>query len=289
MEGLSCVLAGPRALVLGAIVLLILVGVVFAAWRRPPMRLWAALFLAQSVFLLVTPSFFGHYGGWVAPASLSVGGAIAVAMGVEGSVTRRSASVAGLYAAGLAGLLIVAVAPKARRVPEPQHPVRRKAMVVDHRGRPLPNRRQPHRPDPDGRAPPRARQRLSAVISPTGLAYDLDHDLRSSRPREDRPEFQAAMRAYFGGSDAAIFIRPPGQRRPVRRDLGGDPRQPPGRAAPRTGHGAPPGAVIPRRCPKQPVAPGAVRTPASSRTSSPSRDARSAQADALLLRRRRGA
>ena len=192
--------------------LLILVGVLFAAWRRPPMRLWVALAIAQSAFLLVTPSFFGHYGGWVAPAiALSVGGAIAVAMGVEGSVTRRSASVAGLYAVGLAGLLIVAVAPKAVGFPSPSTPFGAKAMASIIGDARCPTADNPAVLILTGRLRRVLANGCPLEVSPTDLAYDLDHELRSSRPREDRPEFQAAMRAYYGGSDAAIFIRQSGQ------------------------------------------------------------------------------
>ena len=213
IAGLSRVLVRPEGhLALGAIVLLILAGVVFAAWRRPPMRLWATLAVAQSAFLLVTPSFFGHYGGWVAPAiALSVGGAIAVAMGVEGSVTRRSASVAGLYAVGLAGLLIVAVAPKAVGFPSPSTPFGAKAVASIIGDARCPTADNPVVLILTGRLRRVLANGCPLEVSPTDLAYDLDHELRSSRPREDRPDFQAAMRAYYGGSDAAIFIRPSGQ------------------------------------------------------------------------------
>jgi hypothetical protein len=213
MAGLSRDIVRPGAhVLLVVVVLLVLAGVVYAAWRRPPMRLWVALAVVQSAFLLVTPSFFGHYGGWVAPAlALSVGGAVAVAMGNEGSRTRRSASVAGLYALGLAGLLIVAVAPKAVGFPSPSTPFGADAVASIIGDARCPTADSPAVLILTGRLRRVLANGCPLEVSPTDLAYDLDHDLRSSRPREDRPEFQAAMRAYYGGSDAAVFIRPTGQ------------------------------------------------------------------------------
>ena len=45
------------------------------AWRRPVTRVWAALLAAAVLLLLTSPSYFGHYGTFAAPALALVVGA----------------------------------------------------------------------------------------------------------------------------------------------------------------------------------------------------------------------
>ena len=96
----------------------VVIATAYLAWRRPATRPWAALFGAQSALLFITPSFFPHYGGWLAPAAaLCIGSIVAE---VVGRLSPRPRSVAvALYGVGLAGVLLVAVRPDAFGLPRP--------------------------------------------------------------------------------------------------------------------------------------------------------------------------
>jgi alpha-1,2-mannosyltransferase len=77
------------------------------AWTRPSARIFVVLLLAQTVVLLASPSYFPHYGDFVAPAiALTTGVAVAVQrehLRSAGPFTRRSlAAAAFLVVAGLA-------------------------------------------------------------------------------------------------------------------------------------------------------------------------------------------
>jgi hypothetical protein len=50
-------------------------------------------------------------------------------------------------------------------------------------------------------------------VSPTGVSYDTDRNLRGKeRLRPNQPEYQAIMQNYYGKADAALFIRDPSAR-----------------------------------------------------------------------------
>ena len=51
------------------------VAVAALAWRRPVTRVWAALLVGAVLMLLASPSYFGHYGTFAAPALALVVGA----------------------------------------------------------------------------------------------------------------------------------------------------------------------------------------------------------------------
>ena len=210
MEGLPHAIArfGLSALPVVFFIVVVL-AVLVVARRRPGVRLWVALFLVQAGFLLVTPSFFGHYAGWLAPAAaLSIG--LVAASAIEWSVHRPRLALAirGVYAAGLAGLLFATVFPTivglgslSKRFPATEVA----AMIQTAHC-------------PTGDSPSvliftGALRRIlddgcPLLVSPTGVSYDTDRNLvGKARQRLDQPEYQAAMQAYFGASDGAMFSR----------------------------------------------------------------------------------
>jgi len=183
--------------------------VVYVAWRRPGVRLWVALFLAQAAFLLVTPSFFGHYPGWLAPAAaLSVGLCATHAIEWAAYRPRLPLAIRGVYAAGLAGLLFATLFPSVVGLgsPSKHFPFAQVADVIKAA-------RCPTGDSPSVLIFTGALRRMldddcPLLISPTGVSYDTDRNLSGKdRLRLNQPEYQAAMQAYFGSSDAAMFSR----------------------------------------------------------------------------------
>ena len=212
MEGLPSgvadhVAGGAIPLVIAAVVL---VAVLWVAWRRPVVRLWVALFLAQTLFLLITPSYFGHYSGWMAAAAaLSIGGSVAALVDLPGLSVRASRAIGGVYVAGLACMLVASVWPGLLGFspPSTKFPSRAVAELIA-------DARCPTSDNPTVLILTNTLQRVldngcPLLISPTGVSYDSDRNLHGKdRARIRQVEFQAIMRDYFGGSDAAVFIRP---------------------------------------------------------------------------------
>jgi alpha-1,2-mannosyltransferase len=88
-----------------AVAAVTLVLVAMLAWRRPATRLWAGLFAAQGAMLMLSPSYFGHYGTFVAPSLALLAGA-----GTASLVAwSRSRSVALGRLVPVAGLVAVAL------------------------------------------------------------------------------------------------------------------------------------------------------------------------------------
>ncbi len=174
----------------------------WAAWRRPAIRLWATLLAAQAAVLLVVPPFV-HYAGWLAPAgALAIGGATDTIFGRLRPGGRPSRVLGAAYALLLVLLLAISVGHSvgkhlavARLEPllagarcvtadSPVLLIETGAIGRDlHAGCPL-------------------------KLDPTGTSYDTDHG--SHATRRNRTEYQLAMAEYYGGSDAALFIRLPG-------------------------------------------------------------------------------
>ncbi|HEY6568659.1 MAG TPA: hypothetical protein VIZ22_00120 [Candidatus Limnocylindrales bacterium] len=212
MEGLP---SGFADLPLGGLIpiviaVVVVVAVLWLAWRRPVVRLWVALFLAQCGFLLVTPSYFGHYSGWMAAAAaLSIGGVAAALIELPGLSVRASRAVGAVYVAGLACLLVVAVWPRLVGFPRPSVPFPSRAV-----GELIADARCPTSDNPTVLILTNTLQRVlnngcPLLVSPTGVSYDTDRDLTGKdRTRPRQVEYQAIMRDYFSGSDAALFIRP---------------------------------------------------------------------------------
>ncbi len=74
----------------GALVVALVVA--FAAWRRPVVRPWLALLVAQGAVLLVLPVYFPHYRAWLAPAAtLTIGASVALLADALSSARLRTA------------------------------------------------------------------------------------------------------------------------------------------------------------------------------------------------------
>ena len=212
MEGLPHAIA---RLGLGALPIVIFVVVVLAvvvvAWRRPGVRLWVALFLVQAAFLLVTPSFFGHYAGWLAPAAaLSIGLVATSAIEWSAHRPRLTLAIRGVYGAGLAGLLFATLFPSVVHLGSPSNPFPAAEVADAIKGAQCPTGDSPSVLIFSGALRRILDDGCPLLISPTGVSYDTDRHLSGKdRIRLNQPEYQAVMQAYFGSSDAAMFSRNP--------------------------------------------------------------------------------
>ena len=195
MEGLphAIVRLGLGALPI-AIFVVVVLSVVIVAWRRPGIRLWASLFLAQAAFLLVTPSFFGHYAGWLAPAAvLSIGLVATHAIEWSAHRPRRALAIRGVYAAGLAGLLfgtlfpgVVGLGSASKHFPA--------AQVADAiKGARCPTGDSPSVLIFTGALRTMLDHGCPLLISPTGVSYDTDRNL-SGKDRLRLPEARTPRR-----------------------------------------------------------------------------------------------
>ncbi|HEY3523584.1 MAG TPA: hypothetical protein VGK63_07745 [Candidatus Limnocylindrales bacterium] len=209
MEGMPQAATAPIAhvaVVCGAV--LISGAVALTAWRRPVVRPWATLMAIQAAFLLVTPSFFRHYAAWYAPAAaISVGCAVAAL--IEAIPDRRRAVVVArlVTATGLVALLSMTLFPRAVQMrsatlPFPAHRV---ALALgDAR---CPTSDSPSLLILTGMMRRMVTNGCPLLVSPTGISYDTDRVATNRGSRPNQPEYQAAMRAYYTGSDAVAFIR----------------------------------------------------------------------------------
>jgi alpha-1,2-mannosyltransferase len=188
---------------------LVMLAVVFVAWRRRGVRLWAALFIAQCAFLLVTPSFFGHYSGWIAPAAaLCIGMVAASAIEWSALRPRLTTAIKAAYAAGLAGCLFVTLLPWLVGLPSPSNRFPAQAVADAIQDAHCPTGDSPSVLILTGALRRMLDDGCPLLVSPTGVSYDTDPDLRGKdRTRTKQPEYQAVMQSYFGGADAAMFSR----------------------------------------------------------------------------------
>jgi hypothetical protein len=187
----------------------VMVTVVVVAWRRPAARLWVGLFVAQSVFLLYTPSFFGHYAAWMVPAAaLSIGVTVTTLIDWAGTRARLVQAVKLLYAAGLAVYLLMTLSPQTVGYPVASHPFDPAPIVAAIKDARCPTSDSPSVLILTGTLRRLLEDGCPVLISPSGVSYDSDQNLKGkARNRPNQPEYQAIMQAYFGGSDAAIFSR----------------------------------------------------------------------------------
>ncbi len=190
----------------------VVIAIAIVAWRRPIVRPWAALFAGQATLLLVTPSFFGHYSGWLAPvAALCIGAVFNELVAWTPALHGRAPAVGAVYAIGLAGFLAITLAPSFFGRPQPSKRIDWQAASAQIAGARCPTSDSPTVLIETGALRRMLNNACPLLVSPTGVSYDTDRDLPAkerSRPRQ--PEYQAIMRAYYGGSDAAVFIRKAG-------------------------------------------------------------------------------
>jgi alpha-1,2-mannosyltransferase len=185
--------------------------VLVLAWRRPETRLWVALFVAQSLFLLKTPSFFGHYAAWMVPAAvLCIGMVVKTLLDWAGGRQRLAAGIKVVYGAGLAGYLLMTLAPTIVGFPVPSHNFEAAGIVAAIKDARCPTSDSPSVLILTGTMRRLLEDGCPLLVSPSGVSYDTDNNLKGKeRNRPNQPEYQAAMQAYFGSSDAAMFIRDP--------------------------------------------------------------------------------
>jgi alpha-1,2-mannosyltransferase len=215
MEGLphAIVSHGFSFVAVGLFCAMVLAFVV-VAWRRPAAALWVALFLVQSLFLLITPTFYGHYAGWIAPmAAVCIGAVAATAIDWSGRWRRLGTGIKLAYAAGVAAFLLATIIPTRLGYPLPSRPFDPVAVANVIAGYRCPTGDNPTVLILTGTLRRMLDNGCPLLVSPTGVSYDTDRNLRGKdRIRVNQPEYQAAMQAYFGRSDAAIFSRDPKNR-----------------------------------------------------------------------------
>ena len=202
IEGLpiSGALAG-RELSALAVVAFVAVAVL-VAWgtrRRPAIRLWTAIAIAQIVVLFLTPVFL-HYPGWLAPA-----GALAIAGSADAVIesARESGRLAALfvtaYALGLVFLLPASfVHTVGTRLPRAQMA----AAVADARCVAADS---PTALIETGTLTRDLQRGCPLLLDPTGMSYD--DGVGTKKPRPDDPLYQAAMERWYGSADGALFAR----------------------------------------------------------------------------------
>jgi len=190
-----------------AIALLVAAAAAVVAWRVPAARVWAALLAAQGALLLTSPSYFAHYGTYVAPALvlLAGAGADAVLCAVEAHTAAFRPLVPALGLVALAVLSAhVVTQPEGRRVPArtAEDALSGVRCVAADSAAALVTADVLTRDLRDG---------CRLVVDVTGLTYDQDPgDLGAGpTPRERRRdlEWQASVARYFAGSGAVVLAQ----------------------------------------------------------------------------------
>jgi hypothetical protein len=193
------------ALLAVALALLVAAAAAVVACRVPAARVWAALLAAQGALLLTSPSYFAHYGTYVAPALVLIGGAGAdpVLCAVEERTAAFRALVPALGQVALAVLSAhVVTQPEGRRVPArtAEDALSGVRCVAADSAAALVTADVLTRDLRDG---------CRLVVDVTGLTYDQDPgDLGAGpTPRERRRdlEWQASVARYFAGSGAVVL------------------------------------------------------------------------------------
>ena len=189
----------PPVVVIG-VLLVVAALVLFVAWRRPQIRLWVAVLMGQIGFLMITPVFFPHYGGWTAPlAALSIGATAATLIGWLRPVQRRVA--VGAFAAGLALLLAISLRPDGKPLPvTASSPDLSAARCVTADAPILLIQTGALRRDLDNGCP--------LLLNPKSLHHVFNADSGAAKAaRPSQAAYQQAWLDYFGASDAALFMR----------------------------------------------------------------------------------
>jgi len=181
-------------------------------YRHPVARPWTVLALAQTLVVLVTPSFFGDYATFPAPAAslvIGIGAASLLAplvrRGWSASLTRRVSYAIVIPVIGLAVLVEAAfslTAPAGSRVATEELT----ATLGDAR---CVSSDTPTLLVLTGTLRSGLRSGCPIVLDPSGVRYDTDrgHLESGSAGTRDAPGYQAAMQDWYGSSDAAMFTR----------------------------------------------------------------------------------
>jgi len=201
---------GPANAALSAVAvvaaLLGVLAVAALAWRRPVTRVWAALLVVAVLMLLTSPSYFGHYATFAAPALALVVGAGADTvlswLTVRAPVVRPAVPALGLVALAVLGAHVVLLQEGRRPPPE-------SAMAAELAGARC--------VAADSAAALVAADVLSrdlrrgcpVVVDVTGLTYDQDRGDLAGGPtpsaRRHDPEWQRSVDRYLTGASAVLF------------------------------------------------------------------------------------
>ena len=207
LEGLS-IRVGHGALLTAAVLVLAIVGaaaLVFVAWRVPAARMWCAIVTVEVGYLLISPSFFDHYSGWIAPgAAIVLGTAAALVL----------ASVEGRHPFGTlvkVGYVVIIIGLSVTILRRQGTALQRQLLEADLSGARCVSADSPVLliettallRDLDHGCP--------LVIDPTGTSYDTDRGRLRAGPvgasRSAAPGYQRAMQEWYAHSDAAMFVR----------------------------------------------------------------------------------
>ncbi len=173
--------------------------VAWAAWRRPEIRLWAALFAAQAALLVVIPQ-YRHYAGWLGPA-----GALAIGCTAETIFIRIHRAGRPLFAVACAAVLTLflvgglATPVGTRFDAAGAEAALATARCVTSDSPVLLIETGALRRDLEAGCP--------LLLDPWGTSFDTDRGM--PRNRIAQPEYQRTMEAYYGGGDAALFMQIP--------------------------------------------------------------------------------
>jgi alpha-1,2-mannosyltransferase len=212
LQRLPAGVSWPAAYLLGSVLLLAVGVLLVLAWRTPPMRLPAALLLANGAVLVAAPSWFFSYANFLTPAAALCVAAGAAAVNVDHRKTGRFLPLACAVAgAGVVALALVIPANRLwyGRTAHPSLPSRELASaIIDVRCVMSDS--------------PMALIALNALdrnlangcpnwIDVTGRTYASDmtvRDLDGVRvPRMANLRWQRALRDYLLSGDAVIIIR----------------------------------------------------------------------------------
>jgi hypothetical protein len=209
LEGLAEAGGSRLDLVNVVVVVMAMVGmasVVLVARRVPAARVWCALVVVEVGYVLVSPNFYTHYSGWLAPAAAIVPG---TATAVVLAMLERFRPLATAAKLGYVGL----VTAFALAVPRHQGSVMpRASLEADLRAA-----RCVAADAPDLLIETTGLRRdlqngCQLVIDPTGTSYETDRGHLAAGPvteaRLHATGYQAAMEEYFEDSDAALFDQP---------------------------------------------------------------------------------
>jgi hypothetical protein len=186
--------------------------VIVTGYRFPRARPWAVLASVQTVLILITPSFFGDYATFPAPAaSLVIGTGLAA---IVAPLLRRRPpigvprSVLHVVAISVAVFVIlgqVAFALTSRSGDR----VATAALAATVDGARCVSADSPSLLILTGALRRGLRSGCPVVVDPTGVRYDTDRGRLGpgTAGMRQAPGYQAAMQAWYGSSDAAMFGR----------------------------------------------------------------------------------
>ena len=175
------------------------------AWKRREIRLWVAILAAQTAFLMITPVFYPHYGGWIAPqAALAIGASLATVIdwvaGRFGPNGRRVAIA--IVAIGFAGLAVLTLRPDGEPVPL-------SATVPDLSGARCVTADAPIALIRTETLRRSLENGCRLLLNPNSLSHVFNAERKGRKlPRRALPEYQQAMADYYSSGDAVLILRP---------------------------------------------------------------------------------